>query len=191
MKTILTDEERREVHRQWMLGSGDNMTGTSLIEAAEVAVLAKLAQQETFIVTKYDPLSWGDGLWLEGKDKAHFFPYGTALYAAPMPAPDLQAELTSALESENELQSIINDICSAIPNYDWNGGAVGRIKQAFEELDAAKIELRQLSEELAAVTKQRDEAYTKGRAEMQNEIVAKLGTYEANKCAQIAASIPV
>ena len=33
--------------------------------------------------------------------------------------------------------------------------------------------------------------YLQGRKDMQNEIIDKLGSYEANKCAQIAASIPV
>ena len=34
-------------------------------------------------------------------------------------------------------------------------------------------------------------AYFAGRRDMQNEIIDKLGSYEANKCAQIAASIPI
>lgn len=33
--------------------------------------------------------------------------------------------------------------------------------------------------------------YERGRRDMQNEIIDYLGTYEALKCAQIAASIPV
>lgn len=37
----------------------------------------------------------------------------------------------------------------------------------------------------------RKQLYFKGREDMQNEIIGKLGSYEANKCAQIAASVPV
>lgn len=33
--------------------------------------------------------------------------------------------------------------------------------------------------------------YIQGRIDMQNEIIDKLGSYETNRCAQIAASIPV
>lgn len=34
-------------------------------------------------------------------------------------------------------------------------------------------------------------AYERGQRDMQNAIIDKLGSYEANKCAQIAASVPV
>ena len=34
-------------------------------------------------------------------------------------------------------------------------------------------------------------AYFAGRKDMQQEIIDRLGDYEANKCAQIAASVPV
>lgn len=39
--------------------------------------------------------------------------------------------------------------------------------------------------------KSTDEAYRKGRADMRDEIISKLGDYKAVKCAQIAASIPI
>lgn len=44
---------------------------------------------------------------------------------------------------------------------------------------------------LALWMKRMEEEYLRGRADMQNEIIDKLGDYEANKCAQIAAGIPV
>ena len=62
----------------------------------------ELCKQETFVVTQYDPLTSPDnGVWLEGADKAHFFPYGAKLYAAP--APVIPADqLAEARKQERE-----------------------------------------------------------------------------------------
>lgn len=36
-----------------------------------------------FIVTQWDPMTEpSGGVWLDGPDKRHFFPYGTELYTA-------------------------------------------------------------------------------------------------------------
>lgn len=53
-------------------------------------------------------------------------------------------------------------------------------------LSSAKAENVKLKEELAAC---KVDSYIQGRKDMQDEIIDKLGSYEANKCAQIAASI--
>ncbi len=76
-----------------MWNSNGVYSGHPLSEMQEFAtrfLAAYTEQQEPFVVTQFDPYANpGGGIWLEGKDKDHFFPYGTKLYAAPVVPADM------------------------------------------------------------------------------------------------------
>ena len=57
-------------------------TPTQVYEFAK-RLVEELGKQEAFVVTEY-MTSPDNGVWLAGADKAHLFPYGTKLYAAPV-----------------------------------------------------------------------------------------------------------
>ena len=65
----------------------------------------------------------------------------------------LQAEnesLKDAKEDANAFQATITEMCKAIPDYDWSGGAAGKIAAMATELEALRVSNAKLVQELDA-----------------------------------------